>query len=199
MTIFRAFSFGGGVQSHAVLVLQAQGKLSLPYDAFIFSNVGNDSENKKTLIYIEQYTKPFCEKHGIKFIEVQKLRGRGKEKTPDTLLQQMHRQQKSIVIPARMGHNGAPGNRNCTEDFKIKVVASAIKALGHTRAVIGLGISTNEFGRVRSTQEYNEHGMDKRREYPLIELRYSDQAVPDQPLLFPDNTLDSCDSGYCWT
>lgn len=39
----RVFSFGGGVQSTAVLVLSAHGVL--PYKQFIFSNVGDDSEH----------------------------------------------------------------------------------------------------------------------------------------------------------
>lgn len=33
----RVFSFGGGVQSTAVLALQAMGKLPDPYDAFLFA------------------------------------------------------------------------------------------------------------------------------------------------------------------
>ena len=41
----RTFSFGGGVQSTAVLVLQAQNKLPEPYDVFLFANVGDDSEH----------------------------------------------------------------------------------------------------------------------------------------------------------
>ena len=35
----RTFSFGAGVQSTAVLVLQAEGQLPEPYDAFLFANV----------------------------------------------------------------------------------------------------------------------------------------------------------------
>ena len=39
----RTFSFGAGVQSTAVLVLQALGRLPEPYDVFLFANVGDDS------------------------------------------------------------------------------------------------------------------------------------------------------------
>jgi hypothetical protein len=172
----RVFSFGGGVQSHAVLVLQAQGKLSQPYDYFVFANVGADSENPDTLAYIEKYTKPFCEKHGIRFVEVQKQRGRGKNKTPDTLVELIYRTQKSVPIPARMGGNGAPGRRSCTVDFKIVVVDGWIKKDKYTHAVVGLGISIDEFDRARDTQWFDKvrdkpFGFMKRREYPLIDMR----------------------------
>ena len=63
MTIF---SFGGGVQSTAVLVLQAQGKLN--YDEFVFANVGDDSENPETLEYVNRYSKPFAAAHGIRLV-----------------------------------------------------------------------------------------------------------------------------------
>ena len=269
----RIFSFGGGVQSHAVLVMQARGLLPEPYDAFVFSNVGGDSENPETLTYLADYTIPFCEKHGIKFMVVQKTRGRGKDKTPDTLLAQIHRQQKSIVIPVRMGHNGAPGNRNCTEDYKIEVVDRAVKASGYGRAIMGIGISTDEIQRVKHGNWYTDNGIEKRREYPLIEARMNrnaclaliadaglpqppksscyfcpfhkrnewiemkrdhpdlfwkavevervinqkrltiardaaflhpdlvplDQAVGNQLLLFSNEEMDQCDTGYCWT
>lgn len=172
MTQCSVFSYGGGVQSNAVLVLQAEGKLLQPYDYFIFSNVGFDSENPATLEYVEHEAKPYAAKHGIEFITVQKMRGRKKaEQIPDTLLSQINRQQKSFVIPVRMGHNGAPGNRNCTEDFKISVVGNAIKAMGFTHAIIGLGISVDEFSRARSLEWYEEQNIQKRREYPLLDLR----------------------------
>jgi len=64
----RIFSFGGGRQSMAVLVLAAQGKVQ--YDAFLFANVGDDAENPDTLIYLRDYAYPFAEKHGLHLEEV---------------------------------------------------------------------------------------------------------------------------------
>jgi len=273
MANVRVFSFGGGVDSHAVIVLQSQGKLPEPYDYYIFANVGANSENPYTLEYIERYTKPFCERFGIKFVEVQKQRGRGNEKHPDTLLENIQRSEKSIVIPVRMGHNGAPGHRNCTDDHKITVVDTEVKRMGYTSAVIGLGIGADEMQRVRSTEWYTDNAIQKKREYPLVSLHLTramcikiitdaglpeppksscwfcpfhkrsewidmkmnqpelfaqaveveriinakrtamrrdyayihpdcvplDRAVADQPRLFPDETDDNCDSGYCMT
>lgn len=167
----RIFSFGGGVQSHAVLVLQAQGKLIKPYDFFVFANVGADSENPATLAYIEKYTKPFCKKHGIKLIEVQKTTY-GKL---ETLVEYIYRTERSIPIPARMLPDGAPGNRNCTSDFKITVVDKWIRDAGYTHGVVGLGISTDESHRMRSERWHDrhsgkKHGFWKRREHVLIDM-----------------------------
>src|SRR5947209_5246716 len=55
VTMIRVFSYGGGVQSTAALVLAAQGKIDYP--TFLFCNVGADSENPETLTYVEQYAK----------------------------------------------------------------------------------------------------------------------------------------------
>ena len=72
----RIFSFGGGVQSVATLVLQAQGRPN-PYDAFVFANVGEDSENPATLAYLRQVVLPFAQEHSIRVVEVQKKRRNG--------------------------------------------------------------------------------------------------------------------------
>ena len=78
-TVKRYFSFGGGVQSTAVLVLAAQGRVQ--YDAFLFSNVGNDSENPATIAYVENVAKPFAAAHGIELVELQKRRRTGEAVT----------------------------------------------------------------------------------------------------------------------
>lgn len=199
--LVRAFSFGGGVQSHAVLALQALGKLAHPYDVFLFSNVGHDSENPDTLAYLDAYTRPFCEEFGIPFVELRRnVRGRGEV----TLVEEIFYQQRSIIIPAYFGQGGF-GNRNCTTDFKVRVIDHYIRDAGYTHGIIGLGISTDEFRRARSTTWHHYEGQDyapdanadtqmalvgmekapepekskrnigfwKQREYPLIDLRLS--------------------------
>lgn len=163
----RVFSYGGGVQSNAVLVLQATGRLPEPYDVFVFANVGADSENPATLRYIEDVARPYAAQHGIEFVEVQKTR----YGEPETLLDFMHRTERSIPIPLYMGGNGAPGRRACTNDFKIEAIDRWLREQGHTRAVMGLGISLDEYHRARDMQPYTQHGVEKRREYPLIQLR----------------------------
>ena len=169
----RVFSYGGGVQSNAVLALQAQGKLFEPYDYFIFANVGEDSENPATIEYFEKIAKPFAEKHGIKFVMVQKTT----YNKPETLCEYIKRAKRSVPIPARMS-NGAPGNRSCTIDFKIKPINKWIKQQRFSNAIIGLGISTDEIHRMRherwhSLEGKRKIGFERKREHPLIHLRIS--------------------------
>lgn len=65
--------------------------------------------------------------------------------------------------------NGAPGTRNCTADFKIKVVGKRLKQLGASAerpAIVGIGISLDEIQRANSRRcEAYEQIT-----YPLLEL-----------------------------
>ena len=61
----RAFSFGGGVQSTAAMVLAAQGRID--YRIFVFAHVGEDSEHPATLRYMEEHAKPFMAANGLEF------------------------------------------------------------------------------------------------------------------------------------
>lgn len=171
----RVFSFGGGTQSTAVMVMQAQGKLEVPYDAFLFSNVGDDSENPETLAYLRDYTIPYAEQNNIPLLILHKTtRGIGQE----TLLQYIHRVRSSVPIPARMS-NGAPGNRSCTIDYKIRVVDKWIRQHKFTHAIVGLGISVDEYTRAKDTHWHDREPGNpekakhirfwKQRHYPLLD------------------------------
>lgn len=191
----RVFSYGGGVQSNAVLVLQAQGKLPNSYDVFVFSNVGADSENPATLEYVEHVAKPFAAEHGVPFVEVQKLR----YGEPETLFERINRSKRSVPIPMYMGGNGAPGNRKCTMDFKIRVVDKWIKAQNITYVTVGLGISLDEATRMRDQQWHDAYGKKKygfwkRRDYPLIDLRMrrNDCRTVTREAGLPDAPKSSC-------
>lgn len=54
----RSFSFGGGWQSTAALVLAARGVID--FRTFLFANVGDDSENPETIEYVHQHAMPFA-------------------------------------------------------------------------------------------------------------------------------------------
>jgi hypothetical protein len=161
----RIFSFGGGVQSVAVLVLAAQRRLA--YDAFVFANVGANSENPDTLVYFEQVAKPYALKHDIELVEVSRRNRKGQAVS---LLDSLYSAKRSVNIPVRMS-NGAPGRRNCTGDFKIAVVARWLRENGATvekPATVGLGISIDEF------QRMNQSRIDWQvNEYPLIDMNLS--------------------------
>src|SRR5437763_411687 len=123
MTV-RAFSYGGGTQSTAALVLAGQGKIDFPL--FIFANVGEDSESPDTIPYVREYAIPYGLLHGVEVIE----RERGG--VNHSLLHKMQRLESSLPIPIRMDGTGAPGKRSCTQDFKIDVVVREVKARGAT-------------------------------------------------------------------
>lgn len=148
----------------AVLVLAAQGKVQ--YDAFLFANVGNDSERAATLEYVEQVAKPYAAQHGLNLIELQRT---GKDGTRKTLYSELYRSKRSINIPVKL-LSGAFGNRNCTSDFKILVIAKWQKQHGATKvdkAVCGLGISVDEIHRARTDSGIAWQTL----EYPLLDLR----------------------------
>jgi hypothetical protein len=157
-------SYGGGVQSTALLVLAAQRRID--FSTFLFANVGDDSEHPATLAYIRGVATVYAREHGI---DVQEIQRRRRDGSTETLWERLHQpQSRSIPIPVRMS-NGAPGRRSCTSDFKIKVVARWLRERGataHCPATVGIGISLDEIHRAnkRRSEPYEQI------EYPLLDL-----------------------------
>lgn len=160
----RVVSFGGGVQSTALLVLAAQGKID--YRTFLFANVGDDSENPATLRYVKDIAKPFAAQHDLAIIEVRRTRRNG---TPyPTILETVVGPTRTLVIPSRTP-NGFM-RRNCTQDWKITVLARWQREHGASEeqpASVALGISVDELHRARS----NSRDKAQRLDYPLLTLR----------------------------
>lgn len=153
-----AFSFGGGVQSMACLVLAAQGVIDCRL--FLFANVGDDSEHPATLAYMRDVAEPYAAQNGIELCTVNPSR---------TLYAEAIRDNRRVPLPVYLS-NGAPGNRICTSEFKIKIIAREIKRRGATQKapwVCGLGISTDEAHRAN----YNSRIAWQTIEYPLLDLR----------------------------
>lgn len=163
-------SYGGGVQSTAMLVLAAQGKLGYDVDAALFANVGDDSEHPATLEYVRDVATPWAAERGIVVHELRRTRKSGdafdglyghvmNHDDPGTLRE---------PIPVR-GMNGAPLSRSCTRDWKVGTVGKWLKANGANAAdpaTVCIGISTDEITRVsnKKVMPY-EHPV-----YPLIDL-----------------------------
>ncbi len=164
------FSSGGGVQSTAALVLSAQGKIHYPIH--LFANVGDDSEHPDTLDYVRDIAIPYADKTGVDFHEIKWINRDGGS---ESLRGRIYRTQRSVPIPARMGHNGAPGRRTCTTDFKIKTIDRWIAENGGKgqRVYVGLGISIDEIHRARIEDWQTVRGFDKFKRYPLIDLGIS--------------------------
>ena len=164
MTTKRYFSFGGGVQSMAALVLAVQGRVQ--YDEFLFSNVGHDSENPATIAYVENVAKPYATANGVTLTELQKRRKTGE---PMTLYGNLQRRMSAIDIPVYLG-GGGPMNRNCTVDFKMRVIGKYTKQRGATvpdPATVAIGISMDEIQRMHNKSAIAWQTL----EYPLIDLR----------------------------
>lgn len=210
-TPLRIVSYGGGVQSTALLVLAAQRRID--FRTFVMANVGDDSENPQTIDYVDKVARPFAAEHGIDLHLIDRVRRDG---TVETLMQRLlepktcrpckgtgvvpsdgastgpawasavehglatdtlpcepcegtgRTESRSLPIPVRMD-NGAPGNRSCTADFKIKVIGKWLKAHGASAdnpATVGIGISLDEIMRTNSRK-----GQDfERVVYPLVGL-----------------------------
>lgn len=121
----RAISYGGGVQSTALLVLAAQRVIDFPL--FVMANVGDDSEDPATLAYVREVAAPFAAQHNIELVIRNRTRRDG---TTETLWGRLMKDgSRSLPIPVRMS-NGAPGTRPCTVDFKIAVTAKELKSRG---------------------------------------------------------------------
>lgn len=171
----RAISYGGGVQSTALIVLATQGIIE--YDFALFSNVGEKAEHPDTLTYVRNVMTPWInERNQPQLVELSKCWQRGDKKgqSVDLWDEIVRRDKRSIPIPIRMQDTGAPGNRLCTIDYKIRVVSRWLKGQGATAnnpATVAIGISTDEFQRAnRRTINPAEQVT-----YPLLDLGLSRQ------------------------
>lgn len=164
MSDLRVVSYGGGVQSTALLVLAATGRLDFP--VFLMANVGDDSENPDTLAYVRDVAAPYAEQHGIELHLLDRVKRDGSVETLWGRL--MWEGSRSLPIPVRMD-NGAPGQRSCTADFKIRVTAHWLKAHGASEdhpATLAIGISADEVSRANG----RKHEPWERLVYPLVGL-----------------------------
>lgn len=164
------FSFGGGVQSIAALILAAQGEIDC--HTFLFANVGDDSENADTLRYVREIAMPYAARHGLEIITLHK-RTRTGEVAPTLYQTLTSPTSRSIPIPVRMA-NGAPGNRSCTYEYKIRPVANWCWKQGarpKCPATVMLGISREEAWRRMNVSRIS-YVVNA---YPLVDLGLSRQ------------------------
>lgn len=169
----RVISYGGGIQSTALCILAAQGKLDDimggPIDAALFANVGDDSEHPKTLSFVRDFMIPWSAEQKFDIIELHRTDKDGNRRTLWNDL--VDDDNSSVVIPVRMD-GGMPGNRRCTRDYKVRVVGKWLRQNGASfkdPARIAIGISTDEFERANNKTEV---GYEKKI-FPLLELGMS--------------------------
>ena len=161
----RVVSYGGGVQSNALLVLAAHGRID--YHTFLFANLGDDSEHPATLRYVRDVAMPYAAEHGIELHELHNLKRDG---TVETLHGRLVRpSSRSLPIPVRMPDIGPPGTRSCTLDFKIRVIGHRLRQHGASRtnpATVAVGFSTDEVHRANRKRAQPWGTPD----YPLLDL-----------------------------
>lgn len=189
MTGLTVASYGGGVQSTALLVLAAQHRLDLP--VFLFANTGDDSEHPQTLHYVRSVAAPYAHAHGIELRELHRTRRDG---SAETLYGRLTRPgSRSLPIPVRMS-SGAPGTRACTSDFKIAVLGRWLKAHGATAkqpATVAVGISRDEWHRAHN-RRVNPY---ERVVYPLLDLGLDRSACMH---IIRDAGLSVPGKSACW-
>lgn len=123
-------SFGGGLQTSALIILVAEGKIDI--DEVLFSDTG--CEKPETYWYIENYIKPLCSELGLPFITVQsKLGG----------LYEYCQEIKRIPSPIY---------RWCTDKFKVRPLRKYIKKGDN----VLVGFSADESHRVK--EQYGKLG-----------------------------------------
>lgn len=157
----RIISYGGGVQSTAMLVLAIQGRIEA--DCALMANVGDDSEHPDSLRYLREIAQPWAASHGFTIHELHPTR-RGE---PTTIMREITIHKRDII--PMFGEAGNPLSRTCTADFKVRTLHRWLRDNGATKkqpATVLLGISTDEIERAGR----GKNGTVEIREYPLLTL-----------------------------
>lgn len=156
----KVLSYGGGVQTFAMLLLIEQGILPKP-DLVIFADT--KAEYPETEFHVEQVAKPIVEKLGIQWQTV--VHGNG--------LIEGYTQQNSIPLP---------GFRSCTYNFKVRPIQDFLrewlgeeKIDGKASVEVWIGISTDEAKRAVPRDKQKPKWV--LNTYPLLELGYSRNAL----------------------
>ena len=164
-------SMGAGVQTTALLILVAQGKVTT--DAVMFADTG--AEHPETYDYIEKYLKPLCNDLKIPFITVKMHKKVTERDTGEKIYADSLRE----VITAR---HRVPSinNRWCTDYSKITPMKLAVRELQEQGkmekpATALIGISTDEKHRaVKPDGSLKQpHLSEYKNEYPLLNLGIS--------------------------
>jgi hypothetical protein len=161
----KIISYGGGVQSTAMLVLANQGVIE-DVDAAVFANTGDDSEMPQTLTYVREWA---SEVSAIPVVEVAYTRRDGSKWSLKQRISTPTKNGRTADIIPFYTPEGIPFSRGCTADFKIRPIGKWLKANGASAenpATVCIGISTDEIQRVNSkrAEPYEKP------HYPLIDL-----------------------------
>lgn len=164
------FSYGGGTQSNAALVLAATGVIDYP--TFLWANVGDDSEHPKTPRYVREVAMPYAAAHGIELLELRREYADGRAYR--TIYEaEMDPTRLWFNIPFR-GAQGQPLKRQCTSSWKIEVIGRWLKRNGCSKdapARVGIGFSVDEMERAKTPAGMaDRRNPEQVKDYPLLTL-----------------------------
>ncbi|WP_051942587.1 adenine nucleotide alpha hydrolase family protein [Streptacidiphilus rugosus] len=155
----RVLSLGAGVQSTTLLLLAADGRIPR-FDAAVFADTG--WEPRHVYEHFERLVREVAEPAGIPVIRVKATTGTAGRVTGNLRADSLN-PGAWVRIPAfvadRTGKHAAMVRRQCTEEYKVKPIKQAIRALlgyPHPRPVPAgvfaeqaIGISRDEFERAK--------------------------------------------------
>jgi len=146
----RIISFGAGVQTTALAIMNAQGRIEHPTTTLVFADTGG--EHPETYAYLRDHLLPWAEAHGV-------------------TLDVSHQKDGVTLYDYAMKRQMVPSinNRWCTDQFKIRPINAWLRAHGATRqepADMQIGISADEAHRARDAVRR----LYVKRRWPLVEL-----------------------------
>ncbi len=170
-------SYGGGIQTFALLILNARGEISPKAEYIIFADTG--SERQDTMRHIYQWAEPYAEEQGFEFYIVQSHLG------------PLHATISKGKIPVPFyGSRGGQVQRRCTERWKIRIVRKKMRQLGAKRANVQLGISWDEVHRMKASDLKWTTNT-----FPLIDLKLTrDDCVK----IIEDSGMEVPIRSACW-
>lgn len=149
--MWQVMSYGGGVQSVAMIVLGLQGRLPLP-DKIIIADTGR--EKSSTWDYLAELVQPALA-----------AVGRQVEIAPHSLAaDDLHANNGDLLIPAYTSTGKLP--TFCSSKWKERVIQRYLRQQGCEAAVCWIGYSQDEADRANRKDELQWYT----RRYPLLEL-----------------------------
>lgn len=161
---FAAISYGGGVQSTAMVVLACTGRIRA--DVALFANVGDRAEYPPTLAYVRDVAIPWAAERGLPIVEVAH---HGTPMQPVDLHDALMSHPTGYVPIPMMRAGSGPMHRVCTDNWKVRPIERWIDEhvdAADVPADVLVGISVDEIERAgRSVVSKWQ-----RRKYPLLDL-----------------------------
>ena len=153
-------SFGGGVQSTAIAILAAQGKIKV--DAFVFCDTGYE----QTIVFdfLEKFTKPMLEKARIPFFTAKTSEFCGNLNGKPTAANMILPPFFNLTVSNGVGRTPAYCSSKWKADVFKRFLANQFKSKSYD---VFMGFSTDEIhraGRMKSTKKYSY-------KFPLLDLR----------------------------